>query len=580
MKFSGWTGDFDEKPVHRVKISNSFAIATRAVTNCEFERFDPDHRKWRGVSSVSKHDDDPAVFVSWDDAVRYYRWLSKESGTVCRLPTEAEWEFARRSAPAVFEKDGAILENWCHDWYGPYNSEEESDPVGRGSGSFKVTRGGPYKAEGNLPSVTNRIGNVASDRNRIVGFRIVKAVLPDTPPLSESPPRRWQRDVSQGEHEWKSTIPDDQPWFAEPIPFVKIPKELDGGPLYLDHNHCPGIAWCENGDLLAVWYTTKKEWGREHAIAASRLRRGRGEWDHADLFWDAPDRNDHTSTIWGDGSGTLYHFNGLAVDGGWKELALLMRTSRDHGVTWTAPRIIEPNHGYGNMPISSTFRREDGAVCLPCDAVPGGHGGSVLHISQDNGKTWSRPAAGKPASTFAAGKIGAWIAGIHTGIDQWIDGSIVAVGRGDSIDDKMPMSTSRDGGVTWSYCATPFPPIGGGQRAVLRTLSEKALMLVSFTPGSKFATAQGVEFEGKGMFVALSQDGGNSWPVRKLLTDGRHRVLDGHAWTDKFTMAATLAEPKGYLAATQTPDGIIHLISSGIHYRFNLAWIRTPNVIR
>ena len=42
-------------------------------------------------------------------------------------------------------------------------------------------------------------------------------------------------------------------------------------------------------------------------------------------------------------------------------------------------------------------------------------------------------------------------------------------------------------------------------------------------------------------------------------------------------MDATHAEPKGYLAATQTPDGIIHLISSGIHYRFNLAWLRLAN---
>ena len=25
--------------------------------------------------------------------------------------------------------------------------------------------------------------------------------------------------------------------------------------------------------------------------------------------------------------------------------------------------------------------------------------------------------------------------------------------------------------------------------------------------------------------------------------------------------------------ATQTPDGTIHLISSGLHYRFNLAWL-------
>ena len=169
------------------------------------------------------------------------------------------------------------------------------------------------------------------------------------------------------------------------------------------------------------------------------------------------------------------------------------------------------------------------------------------------------------------------MAGIHAAVDQWTDGSIVAVGRGDAINGRMPLSISRDGGLSWTYSASPFPPIAGGQRAVLRRLSENVLMLVSFTNGSKFATDKGTTIEGQGMFAALSTDGGKTWPVRKLLTDGKRRVLDGHAWTDRFVMDATHAEPKGYLAATQTPDGIIHLISSGIHYRFNLAWLRLPN---
>ena len=42
----------------------------------------------------------------------------------------------------------------------------------------------------------------------------------------------------------------------------------------------------------------------------------------------------------------------------------------------------------------------------------------------------------------------------------------------------------------------------------------------------------------------------------------------------EIQMDATHAEPKGYMAATQTPDGVIHLISSRLHYQFNLAWLR------
>ncbi|GAI33660.1 unnamed protein product [marine sediment metagenome] len=39
-------------------------------------------------------------------------------------------------------------------------------------------------------------------------------------------------------------------------------------------------------------------------------------------------------------------------------------------------------------------------------------------------------------------------------------------------------------------------------------------------------------------------------------------------------MDETHAEPRGYLAATQTPNGLIHLISSKQYYVFNLAWIK------
>ncbi len=79
------------------------------------------------------------------------------------------------------------------------------------------------------------------------------------------------------------------------------------------------------------------------------------------------------------------------------------------------------------------------------------------------------------------------------------------------------------------------------------------------------------------MFAALSWDGGDTWPVMRLLTPGGSaRQIDGGAWTGVFTLSESRAEPMGYLAATQTPDGMIHLISSKQHYRFNLAWLTQP----
>ncbi len=45
----------------------------------------------------SQNEDHPVVNVSWNDAVKFCEWLSREEGQKYRLPTEAEWEYACRA---------------------------------------------------------------------------------------------------------------------------------------------------------------------------------------------------------------------------------------------------------------------------------------------------------------------------------------------------------------------------------------------------------------------------------------------------------------------------------------------------
>src|SRR6266436_1708815 len=41
-------GDFDEQPAHRVKITKPFYTGVFEVTNAQYEKFNPDHRRLRG----------------------------------------------------------------------------------------------------------------------------------------------------------------------------------------------------------------------------------------------------------------------------------------------------------------------------------------------------------------------------------------------------------------------------------------------------------------------------------------------------------------------------------------------------
>jgi len=88
--------------------------------------------------------------------------------------------------------------------------------------------------------------------------------------------------------------------------------------------------------------------------------------------------------------------------------------------------------------------------------------------------------------------------------------------------------------------------------------------------------AAGQDRQVSGLYGALSLDEGETWPLRRLITDnGPGRDVEG---TDGklFTLSATSAEPRGYLSVCQAPSGLIHLISSRQHYAFNLAWLRQP----
>lgn len=85
----------DEKPVHKVKINSPFYLGTYPVTLREWEAVMGDR------PSHFKGDDLPVEQVSWDDVQEFLMKLNEKEGTnKYRLPSEAEWEYARREAGA------------------------------------------------------------------------------------------------------------------------------------------------------------------------------------------------------------------------------------------------------------------------------------------------------------------------------------------------------------------------------------------------------------------------------------------------------------------------------------------------
>ena len=103
-------GHRDESPASRVVIPKGYWLGRCEVSNLEFKRFMPEHESREAdrhgyqfgiVGYDQDQPDQPAVRVSWEEAMGYCRWLAVKTGRKVTLPTEAQWEWACRAGSAT-----------------------------------------------------------------------------------------------------------------------------------------------------------------------------------------------------------------------------------------------------------------------------------------------------------------------------------------------------------------------------------------------------------------------------------------------------------------------------------------------
>ncbi len=141
---------YSDKPVHKVNIAYDFYMGATEVTFAQYDAYaeaggknKPDDRGWGRA-------DRPVINVSWDDAQGYVKWLSgnNNKSLQCRLPSEAEWEYAARAGTQTAYSWGDVVgQNKANcDGCGSEWDNDKTSPVA----SFKANAFGLYDMHGNV----------------------------------------------------------------------------------------------------------------------------------------------------------------------------------------------------------------------------------------------------------------------------------------------------------------------------------------------------------------------------------------------------------------------------------------------
>lgn len=190
----------NEGPQHEVTISHDFYMGKYEITKAQWKAV-MGTTPWTRDDLFKNEPNSPAIFISWDDingpegflkVLNDHLTSTGQQLAACRLPTEAEWEYACRAgtttrfywgddpnktelnhyawwgnpplrtmnrivddsyvvgqkkpnAFGLYDMSGNVRE-LCQGWYGPYDSKPKTDPTGATSGTLRISRSGVSSA--------------------------------------------------------------------------------------------------------------------------------------------------------------------------------------------------------------------------------------------------------------------------------------------------------------------------------------------------------------------------------------------------------------------------------------------------
>ena len=283
--------------------------------------------------------------------------------------------------------------------------------------------------------------------------------------------------------------------------------------------HAADLLELANGDLLCCWFAGSDEGNADISIVLSRLRAGESTWSEPIKISDDPERSEQNPSLFLAPDGEIWVMYtaqearkpGLDPKFNLQYTAeIRCRKSADNGYTW-GPRMTvfsrEGSFCRQKIQILSNGRWIFGNWICFSDDTRNGSDITVMQISDDQGKTWRSVEV--PESR---GKV-------HANIVELMPGKLTALFRS-RFADCIYISVSEDNGDTWTAPVKTELPNNNSSISAVK-LSKGALAVI-YNPVSFNDDVTRTVWPGRRspVTIALSEDGGITWPYRRVVEPG------------------------------------------------------------
>lgn len=349
-------------------------------------------------------------------------------------------------------------------------------------------------------------------------------------------------------------------------------------------SHAANLLTLPDGRLGCVWFGGTQEGVPDISIWFSTLEPGSSQWSEPQQLSDDSTRSEQNPILFTASDTSLWLLYTAQKAGNQDTAEVRRRTSTDSGRTWGEVETLFPANETGGVFVRQLpVVLPSGRLIVPifrCITTPGekwvgNSDDSAVMISDDAGATWTEH--------VLPGSLGC----VHMNIQPVADGTLLALFRSRWAD-SIYESRSTDDGTTWSEpvptelpnnnSSIQFTALADGRLALVYNHSraeastERRLSLYDEIDDDGLAEEQGQVAEPDAsafseddgsrkafwgtprspMTLAISEDSGRSWPIRRNLDVG-----DGYCLSNNSRDG--LNREYSYPSIHQGPDGALNI---------------------